>query len=139
MIFRQWRTGRDRRTLTYGISEMTLLVLQTGLLGAGLAAVGNGVEADPPLSPLVQGTVSFVLGVLCVAVVLALVRLIRGPNIADRVVALDLIATIIVGMTAVLAIATSEPTFLSVSIVLALVAFLGTVAFAYYVQRGGQP
>lgn len=131
--------GRDHRTLTYGISEMTLLVLQTGLLGAGLAAVGNGVEADPPLSPLVQGTVSFVLGVLCVAVVLALVRLIRGPNIADRVVALDLIATIIVGMTAVLAIATSEPTFLSVSIVLALVAFLGTVAFAYYVQRGGQP
>lgn len=118
---------------------MTILVLQTGILGAGLAAGGTALEADPNVSPLVQGTVAFVLGVLCVAVVLALVRLIRGPNIADRVVALDLIATIIVGMTAVLAIATAEPTFLSVSIVLALVAFLGTVAFAYYVQRGGQP
>lgn len=118
---------------------MMLLALQTGLLGAGLAAGGTTLDADPQIAPLVQGTVSFVLGMLWVAVVLCLVRLIRGPNIADRVVALDLIATIIVGITAVLSIATSEPTFLSVSIVLALVAFLGTVAFAYYVQRGGQP
>jgi len=55
------------------------------------------------------------------------------------VVALDLIVTIIVGMTSVLAIATAEPTFLSVAIVLALVAFLGTVAVADYVRKGGQP
>jgi multicomponent Na+:H+ antiporter subunit F len=109
------------------------------LLAAGPVAGGVPVESDVPLSPLVEGTVSLVLGVLCLAILLALMRLIRGPNIADRVVALDLIATIIVGMTAVLSIATSEPTFLSVSMVLALVAFLGTVAFAYYVQRGGQP
>lgn len=118
---------------------MTLLALHADLIAAGLAAGGSAAEAEASISPLVQGTVSFVLGMLWVAVVLSLTRLIRGPNIADRVVALDLISTIIVGITAVLSIATSEPTFLSVSIVLALVAFLGTVAFAYYVQRGGQP
>jgi multicomponent Na+:H+ antiporter subunit F len=118
---------------------MTFLALSAEIDAAGLAAGESVVAADLPISPLVQGTVSFVLGVLCVAVLLSLARLIRGPNIADRVVALDLISTIIVGITAVLSIATSEPTFLSVSIVLALVAFLGTVAFAYYVQRGGQP
>lgn len=118
---------------------MTVLALDADVIAVGIAAGASAAEADVPISPLVEGTVSFVLGVLCVAVLLSLARLIRGPNIADRVVALDLISTIIVGITAVLSIATSEPTFLSVSIVLALVAFLGTVAFAYYVQRGGQP
>mgnify|MGYP000865437963 FL=1 len=103
------------------------------------STAGEATAGLEPLSPLLQGTVSFVLGVLCVAVVLALIRLVRGPDTADRVVALDLIVTIIVGMTSVLAIATAEPTFLSVAIVLALVAFLGTVAVADYVRKGGQP
>jgi multicomponent Na+:H+ antiporter subunit F len=119
---------------------MTFLpLLHAVVLAAGSAAGASAAGSDAPISPLIEGTVSFVLGVLCLAVVLSLIRLIRGPNIADRVVALDLTSTIIVGIIAVLSIATSEPTFLSVSMVLALVAFLGTVAFAYYVQRGGQP
>lgn len=138
MILSRWKSAATVAK-TFGEHEMVVFSLAAYLLGTGLPEGVGAAEADAAISPLVQGTVSFVLGVLCVAVVLALVRLIRGPNIADRVVALDLIATIIVGMTAVLSIANAEPTFLSVSIVLALVAFLGTVAFAYYVQRGGQP
>jgi multicomponent Na+:H+ antiporter subunit F len=52
------------------------------------------------------------------------------------VVALDLIALLVVGITATSAIATREPVLLDAAIVLALIAFLATVAFALYVGKG---
>ena len=76
---------------------------------------------------------------LGLAALLAFVRLARGPSLPDRVVALDLIATISVGMIAAYAVLTHEPVFLIVAVVLALIAFLGTVAFASYVEKGGSP
>lgn len=77
----------------------------------------------------------WVLPGLAVAALLVLVRLIRGPSVPDRVVALDLLATITIGFTAAHSIATGEPAYLDVAVILALIAFLGTVAFAYYLQR----
>jgi multicomponent Na+:H+ antiporter subunit F len=76
-----------------------------------------------------------VLPVLSGAVILAFIRLVRGPSLPDRVVALDLMAMLGIGMIAVYAIATEQPVFLDVASVLALVTFLGTVAFAYYVEK----
>jgi len=72
---------------------------------------------------------------LSVALFLALVRLARGPSLPDQVIALDLMGTIAVGIITVYAIATQQPVFLDVAIVLALIAFLGTVAFARYVEK----
>lgn len=79
-----------------------------------------------------------IMPALAVASVLALIRLIRGPSLADRVVALDLFATLIIGMSAVYAVATDRSAYLDIAVILALIAFLGTVAFAYYLQRGRQ-
>ena len=76
-----------------------------------------------------------ILPVLSVAVLLALVRLIRGPKMPDRVVALDLMVTLGMGIIAVYSIATEQSVFLDVATVLALISFLGTTAFAYYLQR----
>ncbi len=72
---------------------------------------------------------------LTIAVLLAFVRLVRGPTLPDRVVALDLIATLMIGFIAVYAIVTDEPVLLDLAIVLALISFLGTVAFAHYIER----
>jgi multicomponent Na+:H+ antiporter subunit F len=77
-----------------------------------------------------------VLAILCVAMFLAFWRLLRGPTLPDRVVALDLIALLSVGFIAMYDIVTNDTVFLDVAIVLGLVAFLGTVAFARYVERG---
>lgn len=76
-----------------------------------------------------------VLPILTLAVFFAFVRLVRGPSLPDRVVALDLMSTLGIGIIASYAIATDQATMLDVAIVLALVSFLGTVAFAYYVER----
>ena len=72
---------------------------------------------------------------LCAASLLAFVRLVKGPTIADRVVALDLLAIISVGVIIVYDVATSLPVFLDAAIVLALVGFAGTIAFARYIER----
>ncbi len=77
----------------------------------------------------------FVLPVLILAVFIAFVRLVRGPSLPDRIVALDLIGTLSIGVIAAYAIALNDPIFLDVAVVLALIAFLATIAFAFYVQR----
>ncbi|MBZ0299332.1 MAG: cation:proton antiporter [Anaerolineae bacterium] len=76
-----------------------------------------------------------ILPILSVALILAVSRLIRGPKMPDRVVALDLMVTLGMGLIAVYAIATDQAVFLDVATVLALISFLGTTAFAYYLQR----
>jgi multicomponent Na+:H+ antiporter subunit F len=80
---------------------------------------------------------NLVFGVIVLAMFLALIRLVRGPSLPDRVVALDLITVQIAAMLAVDTIATGQSVFLDAAIVLALISFLGTVAFARYLERRG--
>ncbi|MGV3614736.1 MAG: cation:proton antiporter [Fimbriimonas sp.] len=75
------------------------------------------------------------MGILMVALFLAVFRLVRGPSLPDRVVALDLIGVISLGIILVLTIRTNEPVYLDVAIVLGIMAFMGTVAFARYLER----
>lgn len=76
-------------------------------------------------------------GVLVLAMFLSFIRLVRGPSLPDRVVALDLITIQIAAFLAVDTIATGQTVFLDAAIVLALISFLGTVAFARYLERRG--
>ena len=78
------------------------------------------------------------LGLVGLAMFLAFVRLVRGPTLPDRVVALDLMGVLAVGMIAAYAVATDQPVLLDPATVLALVGFLGTVAFARYLGRRGR-
>jgi len=74
-------------------------------------------------------------GLLVAAVLLAFIRLARGPSLPDRVVALDLLAVIAIAFSVLAAIASDVSAYLDVAIVLALVAFLATVAFARFAER----
>ena len=78
--------------------------------------------------------IELALVALAVAIVLAFVRLVRGPSLMDRVTSLELIASLVAGIVAVYAIGTDDPTLIDVAIALALVAFLGAVAFARYAE-----
>jgi multicomponent Na+:H+ antiporter subunit F len=81
---------------------------------------------------------SLVLPVMVLSIILALIRFVAGPTAADRVVALDVIAILVIGVIAVYAVGTNQPVFLDTAIALALVSFLGTVAFARYLERRNQ-
>ena len=73
---------------------------------------------------------------LGVALLLAVVRLVRGPTLPDRIVAMDLVGVLVVGLIVVLAASTGVRATLDAAIVIALIGFVGTIAYATYVQRG---
>lgn len=75
------------------------------------------------------------LWVWSLSFILAVIRLIRGPSLPDRVVALDLIAFLAIGLIAILSVSARRPTALDAALTLALISFLATIAFARYVER----
>ena len=78
----------------------------------------------------------FALITLAAAILVAVFRLVKGPSLPDRVVAMDLIGILAVGLIVVLAASASVRAALDAAIVIALIAFLGTVAYARYIERG---
>ncbi|MCC6556902.1 MAG: hypothetical protein IT372_28440 [Polyangiaceae bacterium] len=78
------------------------------------------------------------LALLTLALWLALGRLARGPSLPDRAVALDLLATLSVGVLSTYAIAANQPVLLDVALAIALVGFLATVAIARYTERAAR-
>lgn len=91
-----------------------------------------------PSDPVLAGALHISLAMLVAALALAFFRLVRGPSLPDRVVALDLIVMIALGFIAADAVWTGQAVVLVPGIALALVAFVGTVAFAAYVERRGR-
>ena len=76
---------------------------------------------------------TFVMVMLSLAI--AFIRLARGPTLADRVVALDMMTVSIIAVCGVVAVATGVYAMLDVALVLALVGFLATVALARFAER----
>lgn len=74
---------------------------------------------------------------LAAAAVLALVRLVLGPSVPDRIVALDNLLLVVVAGLAVAAAATGEGAFLGVLVAVALVGFVGSVTVGRFVERRG--
>ena len=73
--------------------------------------------------------------ILAVSVILVMIRLFKGPQVVDRVIALDLIITIGIALITVYSIRSSEPVLLDVAMIFALIAFLGTIAFSFYLDK----
>lgn len=93
-----------------------------------MTAFGPELPVDPFLA---------VRAGLIAAMLLAFVRLVRGPSLPDRVIAFDLFMLVSAAILATETSLTGEAIFLDAAIVLALIAFLGTVAFARYLERKG--
>lgn len=85
------------------------------------------------MSPLIL--LSLVL--MALALCLTFVRLFCGPSLPDRVVALELFSSILVGIIGVVAIATDVASLLDVAIVMALMTFMAAIGFARFLERGG--
>lgn len=76
-----------------------------------------------------------IIPILSLSGVLVFVRFLVGPSLSDRVVALDLLITIGIGVIAIYSIVSNRETFLDIAMILALIAFLGTVAFSFYLEK----
>jgi multicomponent Na+:H+ antiporter subunit F len=78
---------------------------------------------------------SIALILLTAGIVLATIRLILGPTLADRILALDLITTLAVGYIAAIAVRTGFMLYIDIAISIALTGFLSTIAFARYLLQ----
>lgn len=65
-------------------------------------------------------------------------RLISGPTVIDRVIALDMLTGVAIALAAMTAVATRRREFLDVGFGLALISFVGTCAFAAFLERKGR-
>ncbi|MEH0665932.1 cation:proton antiporter [Vibrio scophthalmi] len=74
---------------------------------------------------------------LILALLISSVRLLKGPSLPDRVVALELMASLTVGLVVLYGLAYQEPAFIDVAIVLALTSFLAAVGFSSFLEKRG--
>jgi multicomponent Na+:H+ antiporter subunit F len=82
-------------------------------------------------------TICFVL--LGLAMIGAIARIIIGPTLADRILGLDTITVLAVGIIGLFAVRTGLALYADIAIAVALVGFLSTVAFARYLLSRGRP
>ena len=81
--------------------------------------------------------VAWVAGaILSLGMILTFIRVVAGPTLADRVVAIDALATMVIGVLVLTSIVTRTARLLDIALAIALVVFLGTIAMATTIERG---
>lgn len=89
------------------------------------------IELEGPL----LWAVYFSLAVLSLAIVGVFIRVLRGPSLPDRVVALDLVAFLTMGFLGTYSILTEQENYIDAALVLVLLAFLATIGLARYIEQ----
>ncbi len=79
--------------------------------------------------------IDFTLYFMIALVALCLYRVIKGPSVADRVVAIDIIGIIVVGICVVLSIKTEKAFLIDIGIAWIILSFIGTLTMAKYLGR----
>ncbi|WP_203333810.1 Na(+)/H(+) antiporter subunit F1 [Planococcus beigongshangi] len=85
---------------------------------------------------MIQTILAISLSLYIIAILLALYRIIRGPSMPDRVVALDMIGVNLISAVAVFSVALGTHAFLEVILIVGILAFISTIALARFVERG---
>lgn len=86
---------------------------------------------------VVEIVCSVVMLLLIVAFGASFVRVVVGPSLPDRVIALDMAATVVVAMILTHCVQSGSAYYIPAAISIALLSFVGTVALALYIQKGG--
>jgi multicomponent Na+:H+ antiporter subunit F len=79
-------------------------------------------------------TLAIALAMLALGAVFTFIRLLRGPTLPDRVISIDLSGILIVCALVVMAWDSGQEAYLDVAMVIALISFVGTVAYARYLE-----
>jgi multicomponent Na+:H+ antiporter subunit D len=149
-VYAMMRCSRwsSTRTLDRFTHTLILWVVAAGTMVVGVLGAAAHYEIRRILSFHIISQIGYmIMGLGCSrpwalagAVLYILHHIVVKANLflvsgVDRVVALDLLATLGIGIVVVYAINQDQPAFLDVAVILALVAFLGTVAFAFYIEK----
>lgn len=78
----------------------------------------------------------FALACVSLAILLSLFRLVRGPTSGDRILAVDTLTINVIALIVVFGVAEATATYFEASLLLAMVAFVATVAYCKFLLRG---
>jgi multicomponent Na+:H+ antiporter subunit F len=102
---------------------------------AQTSAWGDSTAALSWSQTLVEWSVLFGVAMIALGQLLCVYRLLKGPHLADRVIAVDTFGILLIGLVVLLSIRMATLAFLDAVLVLSLLAFAGTVAMAQYIGR----
>jgi multicomponent Na+:H+ antiporter subunit F len=85
---------------------------------------------------IIKYTVALSLFVMSISTILLLIRTIKGPTNPDRAIALDSIGINLVAMAALIAIQLKTTYFNEVILLIGILAFIGTIAVAKFIEKG---
>ena len=86
---------------------------------------------------MIELVCTIVTVLLLIAFAAAFVRVVIGPSLPDRVIALDMAATVVVAIILTHCVQSGSAYYIPAAISIALLSFVGTVAFALYISKGG--
>ena len=84
---------------------------------------------------VLQTSIFLAFSILLLAFVFALLGLFRGPSSSDQIVALDLIASIVMGFILLYSLLVEREIYFDIAIIIAMISFLGTIAISIYLKR----
>lgn len=87
-------------------------------------------------SPIAQSAIQLILLGLVILLIPASWRVVAGPSLPDRLAAVDLITTLLIGIIVMLALVEGTQEFVDMAIALAAFAFVGTISIARYMSEG---
>lgn len=87
-------------------------------------------------SPILQAAIQLILLALISLLIPASYRVVVGPTLPDRLQAVDLITTLLIGIIVMLALVEGTENFVDMAIALAAFAFIGTISIARYISEG---
>jgi multisubunit Na+/H+ antiporter MnhF subunit len=112
------------------------LLLPATLAVASDAAAPSVLLQPPsssPLEPAVIIVATLGVAVLAVGIVICLYRMLKGPHLADRVLAADMLSLHVLALVVLLAIKFESAIFFDAALVVAILGFASTVAFSQYI------
>ena len=86
------------------------------------------------MNSFLHASIFISLSLLSLGVVLVFIRMLIGPTLPDRVAALDVAAMLVICLIAIFCILANRQIYLDIVIALALISFLGTIAFAQFIE-----
>lgn len=84
---------------------------------------------------IIELAAGLVFGMISLSMILTFIRLILGPTAPDRVLSLDLIASLTIGISIALMIISKQTVYLDIAVFIALIVFIGTVAISKFLKR----
>ncbi|MDC1215859.1 K+/H+ antiporter subunit F [Octadecabacter sp.] len=89
-----------------------------------------------PAAEFLSWSLWIAFSAVAIAQVLAMMRLVVGPNTGDRILALDTMVVNMIGMIVLLGMYQGTKLYFEVSLIIAMLGFVSTVAYARFVLRG---